>query len=276
MKYTFSKKTIINVLSVLLFAIGFGHSKNAMAQKHEFGFLVGGMGFVGDVGETKGIKSVMNLKYNYGLVYKYNVDPFIVLRVGYTKGEVRADDVNAEEEFKVNRGLNFHSEISEFSTLIEYNFFKAKRGQEDIHHTPYIFAGLSLFSFNPQSEYEGVTYDLQSLGTEGQNLGIVDEYKLTQLAIPFGIGYKGNLGKSWRIAAELNIRKTFTDYIDDASGTYVDKAAISGEAASYFSDPTNNGFAGLQRASGNNTDWFYTTNVSITYVLKSSKLKCPQ
>lgn len=279
MKYTFSKKSIINTLSLLLFVIGLGLSKNAEAQKHEFGFLVGGMGFVGDVGETKGISSYQNLKFTTGLIYKYNIDHYLVLRLGYQSGEIRADDKNSDEGFKQNRGLNFHSKISEFSGIIEYNFFSPKRGFENQHHTPYVFAGLSLFSFNPQSEYLGKTYDLQTLGTEGQKLGFADEYSLSQLAIPFGIGYKANVGKRWRVAVELNLRKTFTDYLDDASGTYVNSADInnkSGEAAAYFSDPTDFGSLGVQRASSNNTDWFYSTNFSLTYVLKRSKIKCPQ
>ena len=278
MKLAFNTQYRTQVISTLLFTLLiFGGHQKSNAQFHEAGVFVGGMGFVGDVGETKGFNSISNLKFTRGLVYKYNIDEYIALRASFTKGEIRADDKEAEELYKQQRGLNFHSEITEFAGIIEYNFFKAKRGQEDRHHTPFVFAGLSYFSFNPQSEYLGVTYDLQELGTEGQTLnGSDDRYKLNQLAIPFGMGYKFNMGKKWRATIEFNLRKTFTDYIDDASGDYA-FANIANTGVSptvYFSDPTSNGQIGRQRASANNTDWFYTTSFSITYVIQRPKVRC--
>lgn len=276
MKLAFYTQHRILVMSTLLFTIlFFGTHQKSNAQFHEAGVFSGAMGFVGDVGETKGLNSISNLKFANGIVYKYNIDEYISLRASFTKGEIRADDVNAEEEFKQKRGLNFHSEITEFAGIVEYNFFRAKRGQEDRHHTPFVFAGLSYFSFNPQSEYLGVTYDLQELGTEGQLLnGKDDRYKLNQLAIPFGMGYKVNMGKKWRLTFEFNLRKTFTDYLDDASEEYAFNNVSSPNATVYFSDPLANGEIGRQRASSNNTDWFYTTSFSLTYVIQRPKVRC--
>lgn len=275
MTLAFNTQYRIQVISMMLLTLlFFGQSQKSFAQFHEAGVFSGGMGFVGDVGETKGLNSLSNLKFANGIVYKYNIDAYIALRASFTKGEILADDVDAEEEFKQNRGLNFHSEITEFAAIIEYNFFKAKRGKEDYHHTPFIFAGLSYFSFNPQSEYQGVTYDLQELGTEGQLINGDDRYKLNQLAIPFGMGYKVNMGKKWRLTMELNLRKTFTDYIDDASEDYAFNNSIASSPTIHFSDPTSNGSIGRQRASSNNTDWFYTTSFAITYVIQRPKVRC--
>ncbi len=276
MKLAFNKQYTLQIISTLLFTLLFlGVNQNSNAQFHEAGVFSGAMGFVGDVGETKGLNSISNLKFAHGIVYKYNIDEYIALRASFTKGEVRADDAEAKEAFKQNRGLNFHSEITEFAGIIEYNFFRAKRGQEDRHHTPFVFAGLSYFSFNPQSEYLGVTYDLQELGTEGQTLnGKDDKYKLNQLGIPFGMGYKVNMGKKWRLTLEFNLRKTFTDYIDDASEAYAFNNVATPSPTVYFSDPTAIGEIGRQRASSNNTDWFYTTSFSITYVIQRPKVRC--
>lgn len=278
MKLAFYTQYRIQVLSLVLFTSLFmGINNSAHAQFHEAGVFTGGMGFVGDVGETKGLNSISNLKFAHGIVYKYNIDSYISLRASFTKGEILADDVDAEEVFKQQRGLKFNSEITEFAAIVEYNFFKAKRGQEDRHHTPFVFAGLSYFSFNPQADYLGVTYDLQELGTEGQLLGGADDrYSLNQLAIPFGMGYKINMGKKWRFTAELNLRKTFTDYIDDASEDYaiVKSGNLVPSPTEYFSDPTANGSIGRQRASSNNTDWFYTTTFSLTYVIQRPKVRC--
>jgi hypothetical protein len=42
-----------------------------------------------------------------------------------------------------------------------------------------------------------------------------------QFAIPFGVGFKYALDKKSSIGLEYGLRKTFTDYIDDVSTTYV-------------------------------------------------------
>jgi hypothetical protein len=42
------------------------------------------------------------------------------------------------------------------------------------------------------------------------------------VAIPFGIGAKMNVSKKVGIGLEWGPRKTFTDYLDDVSGTYPD------------------------------------------------------
>ena len=89
--------------------------------------------------------------------------------------------------------------------------------------------------------------------------------------------YKLNLQNNFRFGVELNMRKTFTDYLDDVSETYVDKFQLqqaSGEEAVHFSDPNNQGELGKNRGNANNTDWFYSLGFSLTYVIKTKALKC--
>ncbi len=69
----------------------------------------------------------------------------------------------------------------------------------------------------------GEWVDLKPLRTEGQ--GLIpgrEEYKLTQLNIPMGIGVKYFLTETFHVSSEVLHRKTFTDYIDDVSTNYVD------------------------------------------------------
>ena len=49
--------------------------------------------------------------------------------------------------------------------------------------------------------YNGKWYDLQALGTEGQNTSAntSNYYRLNQIAIPVGFGYKKNINKKWSI-----------------------------------------------------------------------------
>jgi hypothetical protein len=47
-------------------------------------------------------------------------------------------------------------------------------------------------------------------------------YSLTQMNIPVGGGIRLRLGTRYSVSTELLYRKTFTDYIDDVSTTYID------------------------------------------------------
>ena len=76
----------------------------------------------------------------------------------------------------------------------------------------------------------------------------------------------------WRIGVEATYVKTFSDYIDDVHGTYVDPALLSSPAAQYLSNPANNNtswFAPGQQRGDKNNDAYYNLNIvayrNITY-----------
>ena len=133
-------------------------------------------------------------------------------------GKVAASD--ADNEKNKERNLSFFSPITEFSVVGELNFFQLYTTTGKNHFTPYIFAGVTLFSFDPKAIYkDGTVYELQNLGTEGQGLeGMPKKYSLTSFAIPFGIGLRVNIGKHVCVGAEWSFRYTFTDYLDDVGG----------------------------------------------------------
>ncbi len=67
----------------------------------------------------------------------------------------------------------------------------------------------------------------------------IKQYKLVQLAIPFGIGARYRLNQVFDISMEFGIRYTFTDYLDDVSQNYVDLIVFNGDNADlprYMSD----------------------------------------
>jgi hypothetical protein len=53
------------------------------------------------------------------------------------------------------------------------------------------------------------------------------QYSLTSVEIPMGIGFKYYLKENMYVGLEVLHRKTFTDYIDDVSTTYVDNNVFS-------------------------------------------------
>lgn len=84
--------------------------------------------------------------------------------------------------------------------------------------TPYVGTGLAIFRFNGS---------LRDLGTEGQ--GFIEgrkPYSLFTITIPMTIGVNMRISKSTQFGYEIGIRKTFTDYIDDVSTSYVDEITL--------------------------------------------------
>tara|TARA_B110001450_G_scaffold243231_1_gene254323 strand:+ start:1919 stop:3190 length:1272 start_codon:yes stop_codon:yes gene_type:complete len=108
---------------------------------------------------------------------------------------------------------------------------------------------------------EGQGYDGQSLGDNFNVPGKVFKagktYKPVAICIPLGLGIVKAFNSDMGIKAELGIRYTFTDYIDDVSGLYYDKSLLAqfndnGNIAATMSgtgsgdaDPLNNSNVGL-------------------------------
>jgi hypothetical protein len=97
--------------------------------------------------------------------------------------------------------------------------------------TPYAFAGIALFGFNPYTyDSSGTKWYLKNLSTEGQGLSEYPDrkkYKLMQFSIPFGVGVRFRITDNAYLGYEIGVRKTFTDYIDDVSKRYVDEALLA-------------------------------------------------
>ncbi|MEI7594795.1 MAG: DUF6089 family protein [Bacteroidota bacterium] len=279
------------VLFVFLIFISF----SSFAQRSEFGLFGGGSYYIGDLNPKA---HFLLTKPAVGIIYRYNFDPRFAFKGNAYFGSVAGDD--AVSKYNVKRNLSFTSTISEFSAQLEFNFFPFITGNEKYPFSPYVFAGVSLFRFNPKAElkddivngngkivYHKGIYELQPLGTEGQGTSAYPDrkaYSLTKFAIPFGVGIKYNLFKKVSIGLEYGLRRTQTDYLDDVSTTYADPTVLSSEntpVASALADKTvpvtgqvvNN--KDLQRGNSKNKDWYSFFGVSIVFRLKFGNETCP-
>jgi hypothetical protein len=218
-----------------------------------------------------------NSKFAGGLVYRYNFSPRIALKANILFGRIGASDStnysllkNADGEPKWDyreRNLSFTSPITEISAQLEINFFNLYTAGHKNQITPYLFGGAALFSFNPQAAYNDVLYDLQPIGTEGQGSeGMPKKYALTGFAIPFGVGFKANIGRYVCVGAEWGLRFTFTNYLDDVGGLYFDFSNDNvSEIIQYFADPSTTKHSySSQRYSTIKTDWYSFAGVTIT------------
>tara|TARA_B100000780_G_C21118223_1_gene452652 strand:- start:346 stop:1242 length:897 start_codon:yes stop_codon:yes gene_type:complete len=259
---------------------------NSYAQsfKWDIGAQAGIANYFGDLASETGTNSLKlyqeNTRYSGGLFARvrasYRLGVNFQLNYVYITG---ADSLNQESD-RTSRNLNFRNQIIEGSTRLEYypiifnDVGGHKRYSCDFHL--YLFAGLGLAYSNPQAEYNGGWEDLRPLQTEGVS------YSAIQPVIPIGLGgfftFKGRNQRfrRHRIGIEINWRKTFTDYLDDVSSTYINNQDIlndRGETAAALADrrPGSNGNAGGIRGNPDDNDGYGTISVSYSFVLASGK-----
>lgn len=266
------------------------------AQVSEYGFWVGAANYFGDLNPNYSFEQTRG---GAGLIYRYNYNNRFSARVGIHYGHVAASDsrlANDNQPFLQARNLDFRSNIFDVAGLFEFNFFNWQRGSDNPRDnrkkwTPYAFAGLSLYNFSSYTIYQGVRYNLEPVGTEGQknpnNTSAEGNRGYSQFAIsmPFGGGVKIALNRQWVMQFEVMTRRSFSDYLDDVSGNYPDPSELG-----YFAEGVNIaealydrspelgivpiGFPGKQRGTSKDKDRFNFYSIGFTYTFM--KKKCPE
>lgn len=211
-----------------------------------------------------------------GVVGRYNFNKRLAVKIGANYGSIVGNDAFSDDVFQRNRNLSFRSEIVEGNLDFEFNFLTYEHGSKYNRFTPYVFAGVSLFNFNPEAQLDGEWYELQPLGTEGQFRG--QEYALTQLAMNYGGGLKVDLTFDWSINIFFSSRRLFTDYLDDVSSVYPDEGDLEEareEVSILLSNRTlnNSGLAGNQRGNAQNNDSYSFIGVGLMY--NFARINCP-
>lgn len=227
---------------------------------------------------------------NLGISFMHRFVPRLSGRVALSYGRITGDDQKSADKndtegiYRYNRNLRFRSDIVELSAVGVIDLFE-NRGTylKRRDFSPYIFLGVAGFYHNPKAANEaGEFVALQPLGTEGQfssKGGYPSPYKRLQLSIPFGLGVNYKLSRQFSLGYEIGWRKTFTDYLDDVSGTYADKADLQNADAVFLSDLSTDetklnpkfkrayGIKGAQRGTNNENDWYIVSGFNLSYIL---------
>lgn len=246
--------------------------------------LYGGFSnYIGDLQSSPYTTKQSNGSFGAGI--QYDLSSHFSLLSNLTYGRISAADGYSTQADLRARNLNFESVIKEWNVLFEYNLLDLNEHRV----TPYIFAGLAIFHFNPYSyDTAGRMVYLRPLSTEGEGLPQYPNrkpYALTQLSIPFGGGIKFRVNDRVVLAYEIGMRKTFTDYLDDVSTTYVDQAtllAARGPEAvemAYRGNEVKGGAAyppdGSIRGGSKWKDWYYMSGIRVTVALNDNKYGSP-
>jgi hypothetical protein len=216
------KKLFFILLSLLVTSISF-------SQINELGFSVAGSNYIGDVGNTQYINPN---DLAIGGVYKWNYNSRIVYRVDATYIRISADDANASNSEREQRGYSFKNSVKELAIGMEFNYYDFSMTREGWSSTPYLIVQLAVNNYNVAVRKTGI--NPSTFETEGK----------TTITIPFGIGYKTKIGSNIGIAIETKVRYTFADDLD--YNNFDIKPDLS------FGNPDSN-------------DWYVTTGVTIVF-----------
>lgn len=264
-----------NIKKLVLAVVLSGFTSAVYSQKLHVNLFGGIANYKGDLQYNPNRGKQISFKqpgFAAGIGIEYELYTKLYLRLAATAGKIHADD--KKQVGQTQRNLNFTSPI--FDVMLGAEYYVIDPYEHMV--IPYVFAGVSWFHFNPY------TFDaarekvfLQPLSTEGQGFVTGREpYNLSGISIPFGGGIKLSLSEDVRVGLELSLRKTFTDYLDDVSTTYVDEnillankgqqsvdLAYRGDEVGSGSYPAENTPRGTLDA----RDWYYFTGLSVSFRL---------
>lgn len=240
------KITLLTFLCITLVTSSYSQhlSFGADKVKVEMGLNFGPTFFLGDLGghQGKGTHFLKDLnlpltKLMKGAFVAFYPNDWLGFRVAgqYTYVEGRDDIIDTkgiDELWRKQRNLDFKSDIWELYGAFElYPTMLLNRDPEyNPTFRPYGFIGVGMFHFDPEGSITDANgkktwHKLHPLKTEGQGMPeypLKKPYSLTQMNIPMGLGVRANISPRVNTSLELLYRKTFTDYIDDVSTTYID------------------------------------------------------
>lgn len=263
----------------------------------EVGGQFGMMNAFTDLGGKKGVgkKFIKDLRWqtakpSFGVYVLANYMDKLCLRLEGTFGQVVGYDsilkkVAPSTFGRYERNLSFKSKIAEAQLGLEIHplMFKDYEDQDPPLLSPYIMAGVGVFSFDPQAKINGQWYSLQPLRTEGQGFKEYPErksYQLNQINFSAGLGIKYQVSPLLSARMELVQRFLTTDYLDDVSEmTYIDpalfysylptnKAAIAQQLADRRGELTTDALnPNDQRGNPKDNDSYFTIQIKLGLTL---------
>jgi hypothetical protein len=259
----------------------------------EVGGSFGLMNSLTDVGRTKSSNSFPLFQADFGsskingsiyggALYKN----LIGARLELTMGSVSGADSTASASRQL-RNFSYQSSIKEIALIGELHLLTLINGESLYKLSPYLTGGLGYFMFNPKTIYKGELVELQPLSTEGQGFTEYpgrSPYKLSALCMPFGIGLKYEVSALFTARFEILGRYAFTDYLDDASNSFIEPTLFSkyfpaekAEMALALShryrekDPTAN-LRGIARGGAGTKDKYMSINLKIGYTIGRERI----
>lgn len=262
-----------------------GVSANAQRYNLGFGMRAGVTNFLGDIGsgdEARGFlfnMEIADTRWAVGPFMRWRFHPLFALQGGVTYARLQGMDVNSENRARRGRNLNFRNDIFDITAKFEYYpqvlavSDVGFRGRYRTDYQTYFFAGAGATVHNPKGIHPntGEYVKLRPLMTEGES------YSPVVFQVPLGGGFFFTTNRQHRIGFEIQWSWTFTDYLDDISGTYVqhdpgsDAYIMANQHdPSFFNVPDAANYeAGSPRGDPTDRDNYVLMTVSYSYLIRT-------
>jgi hypothetical protein len=183
---------------LMVFLIGLMVFEAHGQQSVDIGFFGGSGTYFGDMTKTEWQKSISPA---YGAFMRFNFNPRYGLRFNVLNGNIGAVgefDSQTRNANPTDQSWDFNKNVLDISLQFEFNYFKYIVGDKATPYSTYIFGGVGMQSYSYNFQYID-----QPSGSE------------VTPTIPFGLGFKFNLGKRIGLGIEAGMRKTFSDKLDN-------------------------------------------------------------
>lgn len=202
----------------------------ARAQYAEWGASIGMSHYFGD------LNADINPTHPGGMAmlhYRKILNPFFAYRFDVMAGLSYYDSKWSSNPYWAYQNLNFNAKYGLITSMLEFNLFKFEvdKDKYETAFTPYVATGAGVGYFINQATYNGATYKLYDLRTEGS------KYNQVFFCFPMEFGLKWRLAKAWTLAVHTTYIPTSTDYLDDVAGTYKGNGVMVGN--NNLTDPSN-------------------------------------
>lgn len=222
-----------------------------------------------------------------GLYLRYRPSPRYGIRVNGNFGRISAERESLAPNGQgqsVMISRNFRSAITEFNAVLEYDLFYIGDRERNFL-AGYLYGGLGVLSFNPESTLDGSEYvELQPLRTQGQGSGAspaydATPYELTRVTAVLGGGVRVRFAERIVVGVELGGRKPGTDFLDDISETRVNYLDIlsqqpNGGLAARFSNPAVENVSEVTdlsyRRGGDAEDYYFVGSITLGITIGAS------
>lgn len=254
--------------------------EGSVGQEWYAGLTVGGANYQGELQDKKLTLDGMTPGLGLSALFAYNDRLSASLEI--FKGVLSGSDARPDSRNR-SRNLQFVTQLYDLTLAGRCNLFNSR----DFPFIPYVMGGVSLFHVDPYTTdgVQGRVY-LYPLSTEGQGLRAFPEiprHRNLNYALSGGGGIEVRVTEKLRMDVEVGFRKTFTDYIDDVSGYYPDRAMLLAERGpiavkySYRGAESPGGSPvfpeGTLRGNPGTDDWYHVVSIRFRYPILSWDLE---
>lgn len=213
-------------------------------QTADIGFWGGGSNYLGD------IENQPFTRFSFptvGAFFRYNLHYRTSLRAQALFGNVAGEGL-----VLTNQPHSFSKYVTDIALMVEINYLQYMLGSTNHSFSSYLLAGGGVMFYGHETP--------PFLDQSGQSAGTLKP--VTTPTIPFGMGFKFNIGSRLGLGVEYQMRKLFDDKLDNLDDPLKHKINGEEKESTYTKKYFNN-------------DWVGFLGLHLTYKIYLGSKSCP-